>query len=252
MKTNNIYEQVYSFVRTCGAVKEPNAFCETIVEQLPSIIPFDQARILYFTVSGKIKGSQLYGVNKKSWDSFMEFYLEDSVYYRIGSQKTMKLTPEEKVSLRDHTKEQGKDKGLFFNAYIRAQNINSCLAMGLADADNCIRATIILDRIRLSCFSQTDLQFFRLLQPLLEHLYANLLLSAPDLQPAGTSATPAFQLTQRERQIVLLLCSGETPAAIADKYSISVSTVYRHIANIYKKTNVRNRQELFALQKNGL
>lgn len=40
---------------------------------------------------------------------------------------------------------------------------------------------------------------------------------------------------------------GLTPTRISQRLVISVSTVYRHIANIYEKCHVTNRQELYRL-----
>ncbi|EET58851.1 hypothetical protein BRYFOR_09139 [Marvinbryantia formatexigens DSM 14469] len=39
---------------------------------------------------------------------------------------------------------------------------------------------------------------------------------------------------------------GATPAVISERLCISVTTAYKHIANMYKKMNVTNRQEFIA------
>ena len=136
---------------------------------------------------------------------------------------------------------------MFFDAYIKRLNIRYCMGIGLADADNCQRAVIALDRIESGCFSKEEEIFVRRVRPLLEHLYANLLLTPPDSFSTIPVIGRRYDLTEREKQVAMLLCGGATPAAISEKYSISVSTVYRHIANLYKKLGVSNRQELFAL-----
>ena len=51
-------------------------------------------------------------------------------------------------------------------------------------------------------------------------------------------------LSRREREISQLLCGGLSPAQISQKLFISISTIYRHIANIHLKMNVSSRQEL--------
>ena len=48
-------------------------------------------------------------------------------------------------------------------------------------------------------------------------------------------------------EIVELLLDGLAPALISQRLSISVNTVYRHIANIYQKCRISNRQELYKL-----
>ena len=48
-------------------------------------------------------------------------------------------------------------------------------------------------------------------------------------------------LTQRERQILLMISVGLTNQEVADKSFISLHTVKAHLYNIFKKINVPNR-----------
>ncbi len=54
-------------------------------------------------------------------------------------------------------------------------------------------------------------------------------------------------LTSREKEVVQLVAEGYTTNEIADLMSISPNTAGRHIANIMKKLDVRNRVELVRL-----
>ena len=53
--------------------------------------------------------------------------------------------------------------------------------------------------------------------------------------------------TNREEEIVKLLCQGEKAEYIARQLHISPRTVTTHIANIYKKLNINNVVDLFRL-----
>lgn len=57
---------------------------------------------------------------------------------------------------------------------------------------------------------------------------------------------PIGELTQREMQIVTLMRTGATTAAIADQLFISKTTVRNHIQNIFSKLKVHNRLEAVA------
>ena len=63
-------------------------------------------------------------------------------------------------------------------------------------------------------------------------------LNQPVQNPAFISKQSC--LTKRETDIVRLLTKGMVPAEIGKRLSISVSTVYKHIANIYKKCSISN------------
>ena len=50
-------------------------------------------------------------------------------------------------------------------------------------------------------------------------------------------------LTEREREILNLIASGETNNEIAERLTISVKTVRNHVANIYSKLQVADRAQ---------
>lgn len=58
------------------------------------------------------------------------------------------------------------------------------------------------------------------------------------------SSITDFNFTIREEEIINLLCEGKTNKEIAEVLFISPYTVRDHLANIYKKTNVKNRTQL--------
>ncbi|WP_394130505.1 LuxR C-terminal-related transcriptional regulator [Shewanella maritima] len=53
--------------------------------------------------------------------------------------------------------------------------------------------------------------------------------------------------TPKEQQILSLIWNGMTNEEMALKLGISINTVKMHVQNIYKKTNIKNRGQLFAL-----
>ena len=52
------------------------------------------------------------------------------------------------------------------------------------------------------------------------------------------------QLSQREQQVVRLICLGKKNQDIADELFVDITTIKTHINRIYKKTGVKNRREL--------
>ena len=53
-----------------------------------------------------------------------------------------------------------------------------------------------------------------------------------------------YNISQREKEIILLLIEGKSNNYIKESLFISYHTVKNHITNIYKKLNVKNRHEL--------
>ncbi len=74
----------------------------------------------------------------------------------------------------------------------------------------------------------------------------------PDGRPQR-SAVPrnAHGLTARELDVLRLIAQGETNAEIAHRLTLSVNTVERHVANLYRKIDARGRADAtaFALRQ---
>ena len=51
-------------------------------------------------------------------------------------------------------------------------------------------------------------------------------------------------LSRREAEVLAEVIDGRTNAEISDKLSISVSTVKKHVYNIFNKTGVSSRSQL--------
>jgi DNA-binding NarL/FixJ family response regulator len=67
--------------------------------------------------------------------------------------------------------------------------------------------------------------------------------AGPDLArlEARVASEPRFGLTARELEVLRLLASGRTNAAIARELTLSVKTVDRHVSNIFDKLDVPTR-----------
>lgn len=56
-----------------------------------------------------------------------------------------------------------------------------------------------------------------------------------------------YNISAREREIIILLSGGMSNREIGEKLYISPRTVETHVYNIYKKCSVRNKLELIRL-----
>ena len=61
--------------------------------------------------------------------------------------------------------------------------------------------------------------------------------------PAATKKQNAYQLSQREQEILKRLLLGDSYKMVADACCISIGTVYSHINTIYKKLHVNSKSE---------
>lgn len=162
----------------------------------------------------------------------------------------MHLSPKEKVYAQNYwydLDEKGDKKHPFVDDYIRSLHLYHSLGIGLSDQENCIRSIIVLDRMHDVPFTYQEIELVKKLQPLLENYHIDLLLEPNEASAPLQSMKQTYLLTKRETEIVELLIDGLTPALIGQRLNISIVTVYRHIANIYQKCHISNRQELHKL-----
>jgi DNA-binding CsgD family transcriptional regulator len=64
--------------------------------------------------------------------------------------------------------------------------------------------------------------------------------------PLNPSQTPPAELTRRELEVLRRLAAGDANQQIATSLDLSVHTVERHVANIYRKIDARGRADATA------
>ena len=234
------WEDINQVMLNCGSIHEYKKFCKSIMLNVGRLIAFDKARLYFFDDNGQIYDEFLIGVDEKWVIEYFEYYATiNEGRFGINSSKLRKPLNEQNnvVSIQDWTKEPSSE---FVNDYIRPQSIMHSFAFCLSDTANSVKAIIMLDRTRDMPYSAFDIESMQLLYTHLNNLHKNFFVEIPSI----CNEKIAANLTDRELEVAKLLIQGTTPKNIGDKLHISLNTVYKHIANIHHKLDVKNRQEL--------
>ena len=100
-------------------------------------------------------------------------------------------------------------------------------------------------------FSERDLYIMNTFKDPLERKFFNLLEDRKLAGYAGADrilkTSVSFGLTKRETEIVSLVCAGKGSDEMCQILYITHATLSKHLSNIYTKTQVKNRTQLFAL-----
>jgi len=103
----------------------------------------------------------------------------------------------------------------------------------------------------LNDFSDRDVYIMNTLKDPLERKYYALIedkkLSGNDSADKILKASVSYGLTKRETEIVSLICAGQGSDDMCKALYITHATLSKHLSNIYAKTKVKNRTQLFAL-----
>jgi LuxR family transcriptional regulator, maltose regulon positive regulatory protein len=127
-------------------------------------------------------------------------------------------------------------------------------AMALAEPQGCVRASVDLGRPMQRLLTKvTQGTRPRYTAMLLEAIETQLVAMAPVAstpeaaeQPSGTIRAMADPLSQRELQILTLICKGLSNQEIGQQIFLSLSTVKWHNQNIFDKLDVQRRTEAVA------
>lgn len=65
-----------------------------------------------------------------------------------------------------------------------------------------------------------------------------------EIQVDLTQLYKDFNITDREQEVIKLICDGKTNKEIADSLFISIQTVKDHVYRVFKKVGIRNRVQL--------
>ncbi|MCL2227603.1 MAG: helix-turn-helix transcriptional regulator [Oscillospiraceae bacterium] len=103
----------------------------------------------------------------------------------------------------------------------------------------------------LNDFSDRDIYIMNTLKDPLERKFFSLFedrrISSGDGGDRIFKTSAGFGLTKRETEIVSLICAGKGSDEMCQSLFITHATLSKHLSNIYSKTNVKNRTQLFAL-----
>ena len=243
MRSSFLWEKCSDFVLACGSVHEPYRFCVNVLERIRDIIPYDQALFLMLDGNRKIARKYFVGFSEL-WSQMYLNYYSKSVHDDFGLTKDVfEIDGAGYVDLIDwHELDWIRDD--FMVNYIRPRRLSQSLSFVLFDLKGAPATIFCLDRLVDGQFREQEVETVRLITAHLGNLYKNLFVRPVEQVRMWDGIAGVDDLTQREREVLDLLCQGIKPVYIARELRISLGTANKHIAHIYKKLGVNSKQEL--------
>lgn len=234
--------KINDFLLECGKERSPSELSRAVFEKVDRLIPFDQGRLYLLDENGKIVNDYYLGISRRAHEDYRYYSDLDMGVCSMKevASKFRKCYPAVEQSLRNF--DSYEDAVNFYTEYVRPNHIRSSFGLGLRDNFCSLRALISLDRTSNVFFSKADIEVMKVIRPHLDNLLQNLYVNANttiEKKPVDTSL-----LTRREYEIAVLLLKGVTPQTIGKRFSISYTTVKKHIAHMHEKLGVSTMQEL--------
>lgn len=229
---NTDWKKIYDCVLECGSMDRLENFSVKVLTEIKKICDFDQGLVYYFNAKGEVYNQYLMNIEKQWSTIYIEYYskIEDGLY---GYEKKVTDT----INIRDWKKEPPSE---FISNYIHSRGLRYSLGFSLFDIDNRIRTLYAIDRTKNCRFTDAEIYALYLVVPQLNNLHRKFFIS----QDKNDKSWDMSILTEREKEIVSLLCQGISPDLISKTLYISKSTAYKHMASIYEKLQVSTVQEL--------
>lgn len=237
------WKDIYDFLAACGKTQSPRSLVIEMFNNLGVLCPYDQALAYFFDGNGKVCGQHLINISE-SWSSaYLGYYAE------AGSQKYSCYADQgdERFAIAPNVLDwDSAPSDEFILNYIRPRGLKYSCGFALFDLSGRYRTMIALDRMSRKSFSEDELTNLRLVIPRLNDLHKNFFYQGFSANAIKRATLETAHLTDREIEIVDLLCRGLSPTSIGQVLQITSSTTYRHIANIYKKLDVSSQRDLLA------
>lgn len=224
--------------------------CDTILQQIRTLIPYQTGIIFQ---AGRENGRVLLNnpvSNEAVDDRYDHTFFTEGNYphwnefimapYSIVFRQSDIITPEKMEKTRVY-REIWEPRNIYWGLFISLVHKDCPLAvMGLMrnkdDED----------------FSARDIYIMNTLKDPLERKFYSLLegkshrgnMTRPE---RIAKAALRYGLTKRETEIVALVCSSKSSEEMCKQLYITHATLSKHLSNIYAKTKVRNRTQLFGL-----
>lgn len=241
MVINNIVYQINS-------IEDSMTMRKNFLTQMALILDFDSAD---FYIASELNSHILtnpvfYNYKPKSDENYMDKY--DSVDYSRG----LMFGGKSKVYREsDIISEEKRVKTEYYKIYFAPNNWHHTLNMILAYKNQFIGVVCFF---RLKGREDYTYEDSFILDIIKEHmafrLYQDLNKSSlNDEKITLSQCVITYNLTKREEAVLKELMNGTGNNDISDKLCITSNTLKKHILNIYRKLNIKNRVQLFKMVK---
>ena len=237
------WEELYGVIVECGKDHDPYHFTGTIVDGLKEFFDFDSAMIFFLDGNRNLVDQYLYNFSPNWIRIFNEYYskMDDNT----GSYTwNADVSESDTIPFISYIRWWDMPDSEFLRDYIKENRINESLSFILYDLNRQPRSVFNFDMRDGKKFKEQDVEVLNILVPALTNLHKNFYVKIPGGFRHSNPLYAYAQLTDREVEIVDLICQGVSPANISKILHIATSTTYKHIAHIYEKFHVSSRQAL--------
>ena len=229
------WTKINDFLLAISTAQTSTELYKSALNRIDALIPFDTAILYLLNDTLKPDERVLIGVKPSLSDDYLNYYI------KLHNEKFsyVKATP----MVIDWANVEDCE---YKTDYIKPQRVHSSASFIFYNSDRWPKAAFVINRTGKCGYTATEKETLTIIRRHLANLHG-IFMNAADRRPAcDFNVDISKPLTKRESEMVELLAKGMSPGQISKRKFISLHTVYNHLANIYKKTNVSNQRELLS------
>ena len=248
MLTENEWNTINNMLLELYTIDELDVFTSKIMKMIRMLIPYTKGWFIISDDDRKIRKEQSYfiGLDTDVKDKYTDvFYNEDYIQYLYDFVSETSVYKDTSILESDV-----REKTDFYIKFLKPEDIIFGCGIILIKNSRIIGMFNLFRNEKSGDFNEKELYVLNLLK---NHI-ANMLHNVMRLDRASITVNKSlnnfaktYGLTARESEILSLINKGLSNQEISDKVVISVSTVKKHIYNIYNKTGVSSRGQLISL-----
>lgn len=235
------WKLLYEVVALCNQACTPRGFGVDILEYIGRLCPFQQGLLYLIDANHHLMGHYLKNIEERYNQAYLEYYV-DSDNGSYDAFVDLREDPESPtINVHNWQAETSSD---FIPNYINDRGLCHSVGFALFDLNNSIRMVVSLDRTQDVPFTNRELYYLKLAVAMLNSSFKKFFYHGTSWSQIDKGYLREQNLTPREIEVADFMSQGISPANISKILCISQSTTYKHIAHIYAKLGVSNKQEL--------
>lgn len=238
---NNILLELYT-------IDDVSVLFQKVMRVFRMLIPYTQGYFVLLDEEKKIKPEDIYFIDMD--DTVKKKYIEQ--YYDMDYLKYLYEFATETTVYKDTEilEEHIRMQTDFYRKFLKPSNIPYGCGILLIRNHRILAVMNLFRSENLGDFSEKDMYILNILKKHLENMVCKAVQTEKQQEITEeyyAKAAETYELTKRETEILQLLCRGLSNNEICDALSVSLSTVKKHVYNLYLKTSVSSRTQLVNL-----
>ncbi len=229
-------------------VNDVKVLASKTLSVLRLLIPFSKGYFIFLDKSRQISKelSIFLGFDDAAVEKYIETYHEKDYLQYLYSLTNESTVYKDSAMLDESVRTETE----FYQFFLKPAGIPFGSGIVLVKNNEVIAVFNMFRSGNLGDFSEKDLYILNILKKHLENMVSNAMQlekSENTEEKSILKAIEDFSLSEREAEVLRLIADGRSNNDISDQINVSLSTVKKHVYNIFNKAGVNSRAQLLTM-----